>query len=38
MTRTKIAENVKQLLELVKRFDVEPIDASRYIALKRIFA
>jgi glutamate dehydrogenase (NAD(P)+) len=38
VTRTKIAENVRQMMDLVSRYGVEPVEASRYIAFKRIFA
>jgi glutamate dehydrogenase (NAD(P)+) len=38
MTRTKIAENVRQMMDLVGRYGVEPVEAGRYIAFKRIFA
>ncbi len=37
VTREKVAENVTQMLDLVERYEVEPVVAGRYIALSRIF-
>jgi glutamate dehydrogenase (NAD(P)+) len=37
-TRESISANIKEMLEIINKYDVRPVDAASYIALSRLFS